>query len=114
MKFPHPWTANRAAPSYQLLDLSLAVFLRDGPFRITDHLSFELGALAPSFLGNGLLPASYAQGCNSDLTPISVFEPIRYGCLVRAKAAALIKRVVRAYVLCVKSGDFHIARGGRV
>jgi hypothetical protein len=38
-----------------LLDLSLAVFLLDGPFPITDPVSFELGALAPSFFGNCLL-----------------------------------------------------------
>jgi hypothetical protein len=48
-----PIPIDLAASSYQLLDLSLALFLLDGPFAITDPLSFEVGALAPSFLGNG-------------------------------------------------------------
>jgi hypothetical protein len=50
-----PIPIDRAASLYQLLDLSLAVFLLLEPFPIADPLSFEVGALAPSFLGNCLL-----------------------------------------------------------
>ena len=42
---------NWAAPSYQVLDLSLAVLPRDGRFLIADVLSFEVGL---SFLANCL------------------------------------------------------------
>src|SRR5216684_2796392 len=45
---------DRAAPSYQLLDLSLAVLPLDRPFLVADLLSFEVGVLAPSFLDNCL------------------------------------------------------------
>ena len=45
-----------AASSYQLLNLSLVVFLLDGLWPITDLVSFGVGAFAPSFLSNYLLP----------------------------------------------------------
>ena len=45
---------DRAAPSYQLLDLSLAGLPLDMLFLIADLLSFEVGILALSFLGNCL------------------------------------------------------------
>jgi hypothetical protein len=51
-----PIPIDRAASSYQSVDLSLAVFLLNGRFPITDPLSFEVGAPAPPFLGNALLP----------------------------------------------------------
>jgi hypothetical protein len=44
---------DRAAPSYQLLDLSLAGLLLDLLFFMTDLLSFEVGTLVLS-LGNCL------------------------------------------------------------
>ena len=43
---------DRAAPSYQLLDLSLAGLPLDRLFLIADLLSFEVGVLVLSFLGN--------------------------------------------------------------
>jgi hypothetical protein len=45
---------NRAASSYQLLDLNLAVFPLDGLFLIADLLSFEVDVLVSSFLDNFL------------------------------------------------------------
>ena len=45
---------DRAAPSYQLLDLSLAGLPLDMLFLIADLLSFEVGVLVLSFLGNCL------------------------------------------------------------
>ena len=43
---------DRAAPSYQLLDLSLAVLPLDRLFLIAKLLSFEVGVLVLSLLGN--------------------------------------------------------------
>jgi hypothetical protein len=45
---------NRAASSYQLLDLNLAVFPLDRLFLIADLLSFEVDVLVSSFLDNFL------------------------------------------------------------
>jgi hypothetical protein len=45
---------DRAAPSYQLLDLSLAGLPLGMLFLIADLLSFEVGVLVLSFLGNCL------------------------------------------------------------
>jgi hypothetical protein len=47
---------NRAAPSYQLLDLSLAVLPLDRLFLIVEPWSFEVGVLVLSFLDNCLPP----------------------------------------------------------
>ena len=66
---------DRAAPSYQLLNFSLADLFFGNPFTVPAFLSFDLGTLVPSDLDNCLLPIN-----RSDLgIPICLSRSSRLG-----------------------------------
>jgi hypothetical protein len=78
---------DRAASSYQLLNLSLAVLPLDRLFPIADLLSFEVGVLVPSFLDNCLLP---------------LFDPIQHSYLITSSASvSTLGGISRPSVLAV-------------
>jgi hypothetical protein len=66
---------NRAASSYQLLDLNLAVFPLDGLFLIADLLSFEVDVLVSSFLDNA--KQSTAPKCALEIAVAIDSSPVR-------------------------------------
>ena len=78
---------DRAASSYQLLNLSLAVLPLDRLFSIVDLLSFEVGVLVPSFLDNCLLP---------------LFDPIQHSYSITSSASvSTLGGISRPSVLAV-------------
>jgi hypothetical protein len=78
---------DRAASSYQLLNLSLAVLPLDRLFSIADLLSFEVGVLVPSFLDNCLLP---------------LFDPIQHSYSITSSASvSTLGGISRPSVLAV-------------